>query len=86
MVGKKGKAAIPAEKPLSLNNPWKIYFADPDGQASRRGLRKRKRGILVPPHAELGCVMASRPLASPSLPSVSPPSLLQSSAQKGDND
>lgn len=86
MVGKKGKTASPTEKPLSLDNPWKIYFADPDRQASSSDLTKRKqeREIFVPPHTELGCVMASHPLASSPV-SQPPPSLPQSLAQMRDN-
>lgn len=56
MVGRKGKTAIPAEKPLSLNNPWNLYFADPDRQASTRGLENdevQKGDIYPTTHSEV---------------------------------
>lgn len=56
MVGRKGKSAIPAEKPLSLNNPWNLYFADPDRQAPTRGLENdevQKGDIYPTTHCEV---------------------------------
>lgn len=56
---------------MSPNNPWKIYFADPDRQASSRGLRKRKREreIFLPPHTEFRVCDGISSAGLPSSPS-----------------